>query len=76
MSTIKVLYCIDSTLLALYLVGSDAEKDEVNEMKDEQLQNFQHKITYLYIFNNGELVDLTFCISIIVAETTSQHKKF
>ena len=33
---------------------------EVNEMKDEQLRNFQHRIADLYIFGNGELVDLIF----------------
>ena len=33
---------------------------EVNEMKDEQLRNFQHRIADLYIFGNGELVDLFF----------------
>ena len=33
---------------------------EVNEMEDEQLGNFQHRIADLYIFGNGELVDLIF----------------
>ena len=33
---------------------------EVNEMKDEHLRNFQHRIADLYIFGNGELVDLFF----------------
>ena len=33
---------------------------EVNEMKDEQLQNLQHRIADLSIFGNGELVDLIF----------------
>ena len=33
---------------------------EVNELKDEQLQNFQHKVADLYIFGNGKLVDLLF----------------
>ena len=35
---------------------------EVNEMKDEQLRNFQHRIADLYNFGNGELVDLVFWI--------------
>ena len=35
---------------------------EVNEMKDEQLRNFQPRIADLYIFGNGELVDLIFRI--------------
>ena len=35
---------------------------EVNEMKDEQLRYFQHRIADLYIFGNGELVDLIFWI--------------
>ena len=38
---------------------------EVNEMQNEQLRNFQHKIAELYIFGNGELVDLMFWILII-----------
>ena len=38
---------------------------EVNEMKNEQLRNFQHKIAELYIFGNGELVELIFWILII-----------
>ena len=33
---------------------------EVNEMKDEQLRTFQHRIADLYFFGNGELVDLIF----------------
>ena len=33
---------------------------QVNEMKDGQLRNFLHKIANLYIFGNGELVDLIF----------------
>ena len=33
---------------------------EVNEMKDEQLQNFQHRSADSFIFGNGELVDLIF----------------
>ena len=33
---------------------------EVNEMKDEQLRNFQHKIADLYTFGNGQLLDLIF----------------
>ena len=37
-----------------------ARNHGVNEMKDEQLQNFQHKIAGLCIFGMGELVDLIF----------------
>ena len=33
---------------------------EVNGMRDEHLQNFQHRNAVLYIFGNGELVDLIF----------------
>ena len=33
---------------------------EANEIKDEQLRNFQHRIADLYIFGNGELVDFIF----------------
>ena len=40
--------------------GVFAKDHEVNEVKDEQLRNFQHKIADLHIFGNGELVDLMF----------------
>ena len=33
---------------------------EVNEINVQQLRNFQHKVTGLYTFGNGQLVDLIF----------------
>ena len=45
--------------------GFFSSDHEVNEMKEEQLQNFENKIAVLYIFGDGELVDLTFWILII-----------
>ena len=57
-------FCAISLINTLRKRGIFPSGHEVKKMKNERLRNFKHKIADLYIFGNGELVDLIFWILI------------